>query len=86
MEHGFKDTFSNNKGKLSKNPVNYESTPYDERSSCFSNVGTYHGVGKAQPIGSRMEKNTSEMLPMKSKCVMDQSNRKYDDKKVNLPK
>ena len=35
-----------------KHPAfSFDQPPYDERSSCFINAGTKHGVGKTQPVG-----------------------------------
>ena len=36
---------------MKESPWNFEAPPYDERSSCFVNAGTRHGVGKKQPVG-----------------------------------
>lgn len=46
--------------KKIKNPWNFDQPPYDQRSSCFINAGTHHGVGKTQPVGS---KTCSDKLP-----------------------
>lgn len=51
MKKGFKDTLQEKKGKTIKSPWDFECPPYDERSSCFLNAGTNHGVGKTQNIG-----------------------------------
>lgn len=52
MNTGFKNSIEPNKGKSIKNPWSYEQVPYDQRSSCFVNAGTYHGVGKKTPVGT----------------------------------
>lgn len=38
--------------KKIKSPWNFDQPPYDERSSCYINAGSHHGVGKTQPVGS----------------------------------
>lgn len=38
--------------KTIKSPWDFTQPEYDERSSCYINAGTHHGVGKPQPIGS----------------------------------
>lgn len=32
---------------------NFDTTPYDQRHSCFMPVGTDHGVGIKQPVGHK---------------------------------
>lgn len=32
---------------------NFDTTPYDQRHSCFMPVGTDHGVGHRQPVGHK---------------------------------
>ena len=65
MKSGFKDPIAVKKqdpkykpqdGKNS--PWNYSSPQYDQRSSCFVNVGTHYGVGHKQPVGKFEAKNT----------------------------
>lgn len=46
--------------KTTKSPWSFEQPLYDQRSSCYINAGTHHGVGKPQPIGS---KTVSNKLP-----------------------
>lgn len=38
-------------GKKSKDPWSFVQPKYDDRSSCYYNAGTNHGVGKKQPVG-----------------------------------
>lgn len=35
-----------------KSPWDFTQPKYDERSSCYINAGSHHGVGKTQPVGS----------------------------------
>lgn len=58
MKTGFDNPLKSKEGKKIKNPWSYECPDYDERSSCFVNAGTYHGVGHKQPVGS--EKHDSK--------------------------
>ena len=51
MKTGFKDPISVKEGKKVKNPINFDQPPYDERTSCYMNAGTYYGVGHNQPVG-----------------------------------
>lgn len=43
--------------KKVKSPWSFEQPEYDQRSSCFINAGTHHGVGKTQPVGSKTYSN-----------------------------
>lgn len=63
MDSGFKNNLKGPKGKTVKTPWNFEQPPYDERSSCYVNAGTYMGVGKKQPVGSDKVK-TESPIPM----------------------
>lgn len=45
MKTGFKDPIAPREEKGAKQE-------YDERSSCFVNVGTHYGVGYRQPVGT----------------------------------
>lgn len=45
-------------------PKKNDGLPYDERSSCFVNVGTHHGVGHQNPVGhSQNPKQFVSTLP-----------------------
>lgn len=57
MKSGFKDPIAH-KEKPKYAPVDGKKSPwdftcpeYDQRSSCFVNAGTHHGVGHRQPVG-----------------------------------
>lgn len=60
-----------------KSPWNFEQPKYDERSSCFVNAGTYHGVGINQPVGSKENKNT-EVFPKCFDKNIKPKNYEYD--------
>lgn len=51
MKTGFKDPIGEKEGKHIKSPWNFDCPPYDERTSCYVNAGTHHGVGHRQPVG-----------------------------------
>jgi hypothetical protein len=51
MKTGFKDPIEDKKNKVQKSPWDFSQPPYDERSSCYVNAGTHHGVGHKQPVG-----------------------------------
>lgn len=58
MKSGFKETTKIRKQNPKDNPKDADNTwwdcqqpQYDQRSSCFVNVGTHYGVGYNQPIG-----------------------------------
>ena len=51
MSKGFKDPIADLKGKEKKSPWDFTQPKYDERSSCYVNAGTHHGVGRNQPVG-----------------------------------
>lgn len=38
--------------KRAKSPWNFDAPHYDERSSCYVNAGSHHGVGHRQPVGT----------------------------------
>lgn len=53
MKTGFKDPIDDEKDlKKVRNPWSFAQVPYDERSSCFIEAGTNHGVGKRTPVGT----------------------------------
>lgn len=39
--------------------LDLEQIPYDMRSSCFVNAGSYYGTGKRNPVGTKNEKSAS---------------------------
>lgn len=58
MESGFRDPTSIKKQHPMDKPKDGKKTPwdftcpqYDQRTSCFVNVGTHYGVGHRQPVG-----------------------------------
>lgn len=64
MKTGFKDVLESKKNKSMKSPWDFTCPDYDERSSCYVNAGTHHGVGHNQPIGHQGKaKSSSPMLP-----------------------
>ena len=73
---GFENELELKKGRKIKNPWGFDAPEYDQRSSCFINAGTHHGVGHKQPIGHKgNSKTSSPLLPMGRHTTM-----KVDDK------
>jgi hypothetical protein len=72
MKSGFKETNSIKKQNPKDSPKDAKNTfwdceqpQYDQRTSCFVNVGTHYGVGINQPVGhTGNPKKSSEVLPM----------------------
>ena len=65
MKTSFKDPVKEEKHSTIKNFWNFNAPVYDERSSCFMNAGTIHGVGHKQPVGHEGNpKTSSPSLPM----------------------
>lgn len=40
----------------------FRSPPYDQRSSCFVNAGTYYGQGINQPVGHKGNPKSAESI------------------------
>jgi hypothetical protein len=60
------------KGKKIKSPFDFESPPYDERSSVYINAGTHQGLGKTQPVGHMGNaKETCRCLPQQAKTIFE---------------
>lgn len=55
MNTGFPNPIAGQKGKSMKSPWNFDQPHYDERSSCYVNAGSHHGVGHKNPIGHTSE-------------------------------
>jgi hypothetical protein len=51
MKTGFPNPIDKTTHKEQKSPFNFEQPHYDERSSCYVNAGSHHGVGHKQPVG-----------------------------------
>jgi hypothetical protein len=51
MKTGFPNPIDKTTQKGQRNPWNFEQPPYDERSSCYVNAGSHHGVGHKVPVG-----------------------------------
>lgn len=66
--------------KKIKSPWNFDQPEYDERTSCYINAGSHHGVGKRQPVGSEKH-NMKNAIPIgrKPQLKVDEVPRK------NLP-
>lgn len=45
--------------------IDNEQIPYDMRTSCFINTGSYYGVGKTNPVGKEEATNNSP-IPQES--------------------
>lgn len=52
MKKNFKNNLEDT-GISMKSPWDFTQPHYDQRSSCFVNAGSHHGVGYIQPIGSK---------------------------------
>ncbi len=65
MKTGFKDPIASKiKEENKKSPWDFSAPPYDERSSCYVNAGSHHGVGYRQPVGHLGNpKQTAACLP-----------------------
>lgn len=71
MKSGFKDPISIKKQHPKDHPNDAKKTwweceqpQYDQRSSCFVNVGTHYGVGHNAPVGhTKGAKSRVETLP-----------------------
>lgn len=67
MKTGFKDPIADRaKEKKEKSPWNFSAPKYDERTSCYINAGTYHGVGHKNPVGSVGGAKPSDAIPKRS--------------------
>jgi len=51
MKTGFPNKLEPKNTKSKKSPWDFTCPDYDERSSCYVNAGSHHGVGHKQPIG-----------------------------------
>jgi hypothetical protein len=63
MKTGFKDKVDSQSPKKFKNPWDFTAPAYDERTSCFINAGTHHGVGKNQPVGTEGNPKGADAVP-----------------------
>lgn len=64
MKTGFKDPIADKPKKQMKSPWDFTCPDYDERSSCYVNVGSHHGVGFRQPVGhAGNPASTAAVLP-----------------------
>lgn len=52
MKTGFKNELDLKDGKEKKSTWDFKQPSYDERTSCYINAGTHHGVGYRQPVGT----------------------------------
>lgn len=53
MKTGFPNPIDKTSHKEKSSPWNFEQPHYDERSSCYVNAGTHHGVGHKVPVGHK---------------------------------
>lgn len=70
MAKDFKDKFDP-ATRSEKAPWSFNSMPYDQRSSCFINVGTSHGEGYRQPVGKEKAELSAKSCPMGVKRFND---------------
>lgn len=76
MKTGFKNPIASKiKEETKKSPWDFRAPPYDERSSCYVNAGSHHGVGYRQPVGHvGNPKDVVDVLPRnKVKTMRDDS-------------
>lgn len=52
MKKNFPNKIEPQTDKVIKSPWDFTCPHYDERSSCYVNAGSHHGVGSRQPVGS----------------------------------
>jgi hypothetical protein len=53
METGFYSPVKDGTKKQErKSPWDYRCPEYDERTSCYVNTGSHHGIGHRQPVGN----------------------------------
>jgi len=79
MKSGFKNPIAIKKQNPKDNPKDADNTwwdcqqpQYDQRSSCFVNVGTHYGVGHNQPVGhTDKPKSRAEVLPIGHPMTME---------------
>jgi len=64
MKTGFEENVKLSESKKFKNPWDFTQPTYDQRTSCFINAGTYHGVGKKAPIGTEGDPKGKSPIPM----------------------
>ncbi len=81
MKKNFKDTIPDLPNTPSKSPWDFTCPDYDQRSSCFVNAGSHHGVGYKQPVGTLKHNNkgavpvgkgmgmTTDYVPMKNLVI-----------------
>lgn len=51
-------------------PWDFTQPEYDQRSSCFINAGSHHGVGKPQPVGTKKHSDSGP-VPLTDKKGME---------------
>lgn len=79
MNTGFPNPIAGSPGKSKKSPFNFDQPHYDERSSCYVNAGSHHGVGHKNPIGHKDQpKKDVPALPRGRHTTM-----KVDDKRMS---
>lgn len=62
LKTGFKDPDAVKAKNKSNWPWDFNSPPYDERSSCFLSAGDHYGVGHKQPVG-KFKAGGSDAVP-----------------------
>ncbi len=71
MKTGFKETNPDLPNKEKKSPFDFTCPDYDERSSCYVNAGSHHGIGHRQPVGHNGDpKQVVDVLPQNRKNGM----------------
>lgn len=83
MKTGFNDPIRDSvKKEKKKSPWDFRCPPYDERSSCYVNAGSHHGLGFRNPVGhSGNSKSRAATLPFGRVSTMET----FRIPKENLP-
>lgn len=82
MKTGFKNPIEEKTRETKKSPWDFRCPHYDERSSCYVNAGSHHGVGHRQPIGHEGNpKVRVDTLPFGRVSTMEDD----DVRTTNLP-
>ncbi len=63
MKKNFKDTIPDLSPTPMKSPWDFTCPEYDQRTSCFVNAGSHHGVGYRQPVGT-LKHNMKGAVPV----------------------
>lgn len=82
MDTGFKNDVKLTGDKKTKSPWDFTQPTYDQRSSCFINAGTKHGVGHKVAVGIKGSPKKSYSIPtgrINTLQVMEVPTKSLDD-------